>query len=133
MYGCMRLTTDTQCLPCEQRCDRPSPLTDSGAIEFISYLVTLAHSGASLQDLGFQIIVNPLTGLYAATRALINIHKTLRETGTTREKLSELATFSEFNDLVSLEEWFAAEEKFSPSAFQAKQAKATKEAADVPA
>eukprot|EP00475_Leptophrys_vorax_P006446 TRINITY_DN13994_c0_g2_i1.p1 TRINITY_DN13994_c0_g2~~TRINITY_DN13994_c0_g2_i1.p1 ORF type:complete len:177 (-),score=19.72 TRINITY_DN13994_c0_g2_i1:164-694(-) len=79
--------------------------------------VTPLLTPQELADLGFHLIVNPLTGLYASTRALIDIHKELNGKGTTRDALDRLATFSEFNALVSLEDWYATEAKFSPTKF----------------
>ncbi|CAI5489636.1 unnamed protein product [Closterium sp. Naga37s-1] len=74
--------------------------------------VTPLLTPQELSDLGFHLIVNPLTGLYASTRALIDIHKELKQEGTTRGAMERLATFTEFNALVSLDDWYATEAKY---------------------
>ncbi|CAI7923080.1 unnamed protein product [Closterium sp. NIES-54] len=74
--------------------------------------VTPLLTPQELSDLGFHLIVNPLTGLYASTRALIDIHKELKQKGTTRGAMERLATFTEFNALVSLDDWYATEAKY---------------------
>jgi len=71
--------------------------------------------GVGVQDLGFTLIVNPLTGLYAATKSLMGVYRELHEKGTTRDSLEKLSTWAEFSGLVELESWFATEEKYSPA------------------
>lgn len=77
--------------------------------------ITPLHTPEELKDMGFHLIVHPLTTLYATARALVDISKTLKEKGTTREDLGKLATFEEFNKLMSLESWFELESRYSPS------------------
>lgn len=68
-----------------------------------------------MQDLGFTLIVNPLTGLYAATKSLMSVYQDLKDKGTTRDSLDKLSTWAEFSSLVELESWFATEKKYSPA------------------
>lgn len=56
-----------------------------------------------LRDLGFQIAVFPLTGLFAAARAQTEVFEHLRRHGTTRDLMEKLLTFHEMNSLVGLE------------------------------
>lgn len=77
--------------------------------------VTPLHTAEELKDMGFHLIVHPLTTLYASARALMDIAKELKAKGTTRHKLDGLATFQEFNELVGLESWFELEAKYSPA------------------
>lgn len=77
--------------------------------------ITPLHTPEELRDMGFHVIVHPLTTLYATARALLDITKTLKEKGTTRDDLNKLATFEEFNKLVNLESWFELEAKYSPT------------------
>ncbi|KAG1675413.1 hypothetical protein FOA52_012332 [Chlamydomonas sp. UWO 241] len=57
-----------------------------------------------LKDMGFHIVLHPLSGLYAATKALINVYELLATKGTTRDNLSDLVTYTEFNEIINLEE-----------------------------
>jgi 2-methylisocitrate lyase-like PEP mutase family enzyme len=58
---------------------------------------------AELHDLGFDLIVSPLTGLLAATRALTDAYETLRREGTLRDHLELVVEFDAFGDIVDLE------------------------------
>ncbi len=55
--------------------------------------VTPLHTPAELQAMGFHLVVHPLSGLYAATRSLLNVYGTLLSEGTTRGKMDDLAHF----------------------------------------
>ncbi|KAI5056718.1 hypothetical protein GOP47_0028536 [Adiantum capillus-veneris] len=77
--------------------------------------ITPLHTPEELKDMGFHLIVHPLTALYATARALVDITKSLKEKGTTREDLAKLATFEEFNKLMSLDSWFELESRYSPN------------------
>jgi 2-methylisocitrate lyase-like PEP mutase family enzyme len=57
---------------------------------------------AELGDLGFRLIVSPVTGLFAATKAAREAYALLRAEGTLRGHLDRLVTFGEFTDLVGL-------------------------------
>lgn len=63
-----------------------------------------------LKAMGFNIIIHPVSGLYAATRALINVYELLASKGTTRDDLDKLVDFKEFSQIISLEEKLATEE-----------------------
>jgi 2-methylisocitrate lyase-like PEP mutase family enzyme len=72
-----------------------------------------------LAGLGFQLILYPLTGLFAAARAMSSMYAKLRSDGTTLGQADRLITFAEFNDLIGVEERYALSERFgvdSPSA-----------------
>jgi 2-methylisocitrate lyase-like PEP mutase family enzyme len=55
---------------------------------------------AELHDLGFDLIVSPLTALFAATRAMGDALAVLASAGSLRDDLDRLVTFDEFTDLV---------------------------------
>lgn len=59
-------------------------------------------SQGELADLGFMLVVSPLSGLLSATKALTDAYRHLRQDGTMRNVLGDLATFNEFTDLVGL-------------------------------
>ena len=65
---------------------------------------------AELHELGFDLIVSPLSGLLAATAALGRAYADLATSGTLRERLDTLTTFAEFTDLVGLPEAQAFDE-----------------------
>jgi 2,3-dimethylmalate lyase len=67
---------------------------------------------AELHDLGFDLIVAPLGGLYAAARALQATYATLAAKGTLRDDLDGLLSFDEFNALVDLDEHYAREDRY---------------------
>lgn len=67
---------------------------------------------SELHDLGYDLIVTPLTGLFAATRALRDAYRVLRERGTLRDDLDRLVTFSEFEPVVDLAGHRALEERY---------------------
>ena len=65
-----------------------------------------------LAALGFQLIVYPLSGLFAATRAMQEIYARLRTDGHTLAVRDRLMTFAEFNALVGLDEKYALDDRF---------------------
>lgn len=74
---------------------------------------TPLHTPDELRELGFQLIVHPLTPLYAATRAMLDVLGQLRAEGSTRSDLGRLATFQEFNEIVDLDGVYEAEKRYS--------------------
>ncbi|KAF3332361.1 carboxyvinyl-carboxyphosphonate phosphorylmutase [Carex littledalei] len=77
--------------------------------------VTPLHTPKELEEMGFHIVLYPLTTLYASTRALVDVLNVLKEEGTTRDLLGSLATFEEFNKLIGMESWFELEKRYSSS------------------
>lgn len=75
--------------------------------------VTPLRTPKELKAMGFHLIVHSLTVLYASARAMVDVLKSLKEKGTTRDDLDKMATFEEFNQLVSLESWFELEARYS--------------------
>ncbi|MCL4154369.1 UNVERIFIED_CONTAM: hypothetical protein GTU68_027341 [Idotea baltica] len=65
-----------------------------------------------LADMGFQLILYPLTGLYAAAASMRDFYQKLSDDGTTIGKESGLMQFAEFNDLIGVEEKYRLSEKF---------------------
>lgn len=65
-----------------------------------------------LAALGFDLILYPLTGLFAASHALRNFYSYLHENGTTLGIESDLFRFSEFNELIGVEEKYRLAEKY---------------------
>lgn len=71
-----------------------------------------------LADLGFHLILYPLTGLFAAARAMTSMYAKLRADGTTLGRADQLITFSEFNELIGVEEKYALSERFGGDSVQ---------------
>ncbi|HEX2042636.1 MAG TPA: isocitrate lyase/PEP mutase family protein [Acidimicrobiales bacterium] len=68
---------------------------------------------AELHELGFDLIVSPLTGLFAAARAVGQAYRVLAEEGTLRDHLELLTTFDEFNRVVELDEHYRLEARYA--------------------
>ncbi len=65
-----------------------------------------------LAELGFQLILYPLTGLFAAARAIEAVYQTLRHDGTTLGQEDRLMSFDQFNELIGVAEKYALAERF---------------------
>ena len=65
-----------------------------------------------LAELGFQLILYPLAGLFAAAQAMRSIYEKLRRDGTTLGEESRLMDFAEFNRLIGVEEKYALAKRF---------------------
>ena len=68
-----------------------------------------------LKSLGFSLILHPLSGLYAAARALEQTFTQLLHQGSSRGLEDRMMTFGEFNSLVDLDAKYAMEERFAVS------------------
>ena len=67
---------------------------------------------AELHDLGFDLIVSPLSGLFSATKALRDTLALLRAKGTLRDDLDRLVEFDAFGAIVELDRHFTLDEKY---------------------
>jgi 2-methylisocitrate lyase-like PEP mutase family enzyme len=65
-----------------------------------------------LRDLGFDLVVWPLTPVYSVAKSLTEVYRTLRREGTTTDILDRLMPFDEFNRIVGLEEKYQLDEKY---------------------
>ena len=68
---------------------------------------------AELHDLGFDLIVSPLTGLFAAARALAEAYGVLKAKGSLRDDLGLVTTFDSFNTIVQLDDHYELESRYS--------------------
>ena len=71
-------------------------------------LLTLAE----LAELGFCLVVSPLSLLLASTQAMTRAAGLLADSGTLREHLAEIAPFDAFTDVVGLPEHIANEQQY---------------------
>lgn len=67
---------------------------------------------AQLVEMGFQLILHPLAGLFAAAQALRAIYQKLYNDDTTLGEESRLMKFEQFNDLIGVKEKYALAERF---------------------
>ena len=65
-----------------------------------------------LTDMGFQLILYPLTGLYAAGKIMRDLYSKLQQDGTTLGMENYLLKFEEFNNLIGVEEKYKQSEKY---------------------
>ncbi len=68
-----------------------------------------------LSELGFHLILYPLSGLFAAARSIETMYRKLRADGTTLGEEQRLMTFLDFNELIGVEEKFAQARRFGVS------------------
>jgi 2,3-dimethylmalate lyase len=65
-----------------------------------------------LADMGFQLILYPLAGLFASAKALHDIYKKLMDDQTTLGAEGGLMQFGAFNELIGVEEKYRLAERF---------------------
>jgi len=70
----------------------------------------LSHN--QLESLGFKVVVYPLTGLFSSINALTMSYNHLLSNNTS-EGLEEMITFSDYEELIGLENYKEIENKFS--------------------
>ncbi len=68
-----------------------------------------------LHDLGFDLIVHPLTALLAGSRAIADAYATLRQAGTTKSIAESFLTFDQFNEVIDLERHYALDSELGDS------------------
>jgi 2,3-dimethylmalate lyase len=75
--------------------------------------VTPNLTADQLRQMGYKLVVFPLSALYSSTFAIKQTLQSLKKTGTTRELKNKMITFREFNDLVNLSNYNKLEKKYS--------------------
>ena len=65
-----------------------------------------------LAAFGFQLILYPLTGLFAAAHAIESLYRKLKADGTTLGDVGRLMTFTDFNELIGADAKYALAERF---------------------
>ena len=69
-------------------------------------------SKEQLSEIGFDLILYPLTGLYAAAEAMRLMYQTLYDHGTSLSEVDRLMQFEQFNDLIGVEEKYTLAKRF---------------------
>ena len=65
-----------------------------------------------LEQIGLQLIVCPLTALYASAKAMRDMFGMIKTAGTTREVLERLLPFQQFHDVIRLDEYYELDERY---------------------
>jgi methylisocitrate lyase len=65
-----------------------------------------------LAELGFRLIVSPLSGLFTMVAALRSTFAVLNDTGTMRDDLDRLVDFADFGRIVGLDEQYDLEARY---------------------
>ena len=76
---------------------------------------TPLNSAKTLSKIGFNVILYPLSVLYANTFATMNILQELKKSGNTSKYKQKIVNFDQFNDLVELPKFRKMEEKYEKS------------------
>jgi methylisocitrate lyase len=66
------------------------------------------------EELGFKIVIFPLTALYSAAKAMLDTLTILKEKGTALEYLDRLLTFPEFAKIVEIQRFREMEDRYLP-------------------
>ena len=75
--------------------------------------VTPICSTAQLKDMGFHVVCFPLSSLYAATRALVEVYGGLAVNGTSQDSWEDMVSWRAFQDILGLEDKYAIEDHFT--------------------
>ncbi|MDQ6726873.1 MAG: isocitrate lyase/PEP mutase family protein [Actinomycetota bacterium] len=67
---------------------------------------------AELHELGYDLIVSPLSGLFAMARALSTAYAVLADQGTLRDHLDLVTGFDDFNRIVDLDRHYRLEARY---------------------
>jgi len=73
---------------------------------------TPISSEIKLHEMGFKIILYPLSVLFSNTYATLQILRELKRSGTTRKLNKKLVNFDQFNDLVELQKYRKLEKQY---------------------
>jgi 2-methylisocitrate lyase-like PEP mutase family enzyme len=68
-----------------------------------------------LHELGYDLVVSPLTGLLAVTKALENAYGTLAREGTLRDHPELVAQFDDFAPIVDLDAHYELDTRYGPT------------------
>jgi 2-methylisocitrate lyase-like PEP mutase family enzyme len=77
---------------------------------------TPLRTPAELHEVGFDLIVSPLTGLLAATKQMQRAYAVLHDRGTLRDDLDLVTSFDDFAGVVDLDRHYALEDRYRSDA-----------------
>jgi len=94
---------------------REIPKTIKGA-PFMANMIeggkTPVLSFKELQEIGYSIVIYPLSTLYIMAKAVMDLVKEMKKSGSPVSMIPKMATFSEFNEIVGLKEIRELEKKY---------------------
>jgi len=67
---------------------------------------------SELHELGFDLIVSPLSSLFTVARSVADTLALLKDEGTLRNHLDRLVSFDEFGEIVDLDAHYATEQRY---------------------
>ena len=86
----------------------PAPLVANMLEGGVTPLLTKDELG----KIGFQLIVCPLTALYASAKAMQDMFQLIKTAGATSSALDRLIPFQQFNEIIGLDGYYALDEKY---------------------
>ena len=89
----------------------PPPLVANMLEGGVTPLLTKEELGA----LGLQLVLWPLTALYASAKAMDEMFRLLKTAGTTRAALDRLISFQQFHDVIALDAHYALDARYGGS------------------
>ena len=89
----------------------PPPLVANMLEGGVTPLLTKEELGA----LGIQLVLWPLTALYASAKAMDEMFRLLKTAGTTRAALDRLISFQQFHDVIDLDAHYALDARYGGS------------------
>lgn len=65
-----------------------------------------------LQDMGFKIVIYPVSVLFSITPQVLKVLKVLKEEGTTKGMIDQLISFDEFNEIIGFHDYYRLEQEY---------------------
>lgn len=69
-------------------------------------------TSAELQDLGYKMVVYPLSALFSAAKAVEETYRALFESKTTAARQQDMVSFGEFEEIIDVPGWQATEQRY---------------------
>ena len=70
-------------------------------------------TGKELYDIGYKIVIYPVSSLYAVTKSILDMLKVIKETETTKFVIDKMIPFDNFNEMISLDKLRNLEKELS--------------------
>lgn len=81
---------------------------------------TPMHLTEELQEMGYDIVIYPVSTLFAAAKAMQRVLAELKDRHTTSESMAQMTTFAEYTKMVGMEELTAREQRYKTDEFRCK-------------
>lgn len=65
-----------------------------------------------LEEMGYKIVIYPVSSLWIATKSIMELMRELKETGTTANSLDKMLLFRDFNSFIGFPEIYEMEKKY---------------------